>query len=256
MELEKYVEGRVRSVIDKHEIKGKIAVALSGGKDSAVCFYILDKFGLEVVPFHINLGIEGYSKECYEKSLALCKKLGYELEVVEGMKVNSCSMCGTVKRYIMNKFAYERGCDYLATGHNLSDLITFAFNNLASVNILNFRGMKPLLEGKPEYKMVAKIRPLYYLKDEECRAYANIKRIPYAEGKCPLARQAPTVKIKEWLHELEREKPGILLNFLKSFSKIEDKMRKEGKPNICKVCGYPAYHDVCKFCKLKSRKKN
>ncbi len=250
--------GKVRSVVDKFGIKGKIAVALSGGKDSAACFHSLHKLRLNLIPFHINLQIFPYSIKCQEKSEELCNLLGYSLEIIDlneygislANKKKTCSTCGTVKRYLMNKFAFERGCDYIATGHNLSDVVTFAFNNLANVNMLNLRGNKPYMEGKEEYKMVAKIKPLYYLKDEECMLYANINNLPYVTEKCPYAADAPTIQIKKWLHEVENKKPGIMLNMAKSFWRIEE-MIESNELKTCKKCGYPSYGEICKFCKIR-----
>lgn len=257
----KYFLGRVRSIIDKFGIDGRIAVALSGGKDSAACFYALHSLNLELQPFYINLDIPDYSNACQKKAEELCNLLGYKLEVIElneygislAKKKKPCSTCGTAKRYLMNKFAYENECKYVATGHNLSDVVTFAFNNLANVNILNFRGNKPYLEGKKEYKMVAKIKPLYWLKDKECMLYAYINKLPYADEECPYAINAPTLKIKEWIHEIEGKQPGIMVNMAKSFWKLEDLMSRDINLNKCKKCGYASYGNICKFCKIRKR---
>ena len=256
-----YFLGRVRSIIDKFKINGKIAVALSGGKDSSACFYALHNLKLELVPFYINLGIKNYSDICQEKAEELCQQLGYELNVIYladyGIELEKykkpCSTCGTAKRYLMNKFAYENGCKYIATGHNLSDIVTFAMNNFISGNILNFRGNKPYLQGKEEYKLVAKIKPLFWLKDKECMLYTWINKLAYAEEECPYSINAPTIKIKEWLNMLEAEQEGALMNMAKSLWKLEEKMEKDVKLNLCSNCGYVSYGKICKFCKIRKK---
>ncbi len=257
----KYFLGKVRSIIDKFKIEGKIAVALSGGKDSAACFHALHSLKLNLLPFYINLGIKGYSDICEKKAKELCESLGYELQVIYlndyGIDLEKyekpCSACGTAKRYLMNKFAFENDCKYIATGHNLSDIVTFALNNLMNVNILNFRGNKPYLEGNENYKLVAKIKPLYWLKDKECMIYAWINELVYAEEECPYAVNAPTIKIKEWLNEIEAKMPGSMLNMAKSFWKMEEKMERKPKLNLCNRCGYISYGKICKFCKLRKK---
>ncbi len=256
-----YFLGKVRSVIDKFNVKGKIAVALSGGKDSAACLHALHKLRREVEPFYINLRIPGYSDACEKKARELCEMLGYNIEVIDiaeyGISLERekkpCSTCGTVKRYLMNKFAFERNCSCVATGHNLSDAVTFALNNLANVNILNFRGNKPYLEGREEYRMVAKVKPLYWLKDKECMLYALIKNLPFAEEECPHSINAPTLKIKDWIHMMEGEWPNIMTNFAKSFWKIEEMMERDVEIKTCKKCGFASYASVCKFCKIRER---
>ena len=257
----KYFLGRIRSIIDKYKIRGKIAVALSGGKDSATCFHALNKFNLELVPFYIDLGIDGYSEDCKKYARKLCNEMGYKLNVIKlkeyGIdlsKVNKkCSVCGTVKRYLMNKFSFENNCDYVATGHNLSDIVTFAFNNLATANILNFRGMKPMLPSNKNVRMVARIKPLYYLKDDECMKYIKANNLPYCNKKCPYAKDAPTVELKKWIHEMEEKRNGIMIKFAKSFQKIEERMKMEEDIKTCKICGYPSYGNICKFCKLRMK---
>ncbi len=255
----KYFLGKVRSIIDKFNIKGKIAVALSGGKDSSACFHALSKFKLDLLPFYIDLGIKGYSDKCYKKVEEICNLLGYELNVIfldeYGINLESyekpCSICGTAKRYLMNKFAYENKCRYVATGHNLSDIVTFAINNLITGNILNFRGNKPFLEENLEYKLVAKIKPIYYLKDKECMLYAVLNNLPYTNEECPFSKNAPTLKIKEWLHEIEENLPGTMLSMARSFWRIEEKMKQEVSLNKCVKCGYASYGKICKFCKIR-----
>ncbi|MCD6573273.1 MAG: TIGR00269 family protein [Thermoplasmata archaeon] len=261
MNFEKYFMGKIRSVVDKYGVKGRIAVALSGGKDSMAAFHALTKFKFELIPFYIDLGIEEYSKACMEYAKKICDILGYKLQIIKlkdyGIDLSKarkkCSVCGTAKRYLMNKFAFEHDCDYVATGHNLSDALTFAFNNLASVNILNFRGMKPVLPGNKDLKMAGRFKPLFYLKDDECMEYVKMNEIPYCKEKCPYARDAPTIELKEWIHEMERKRNGIMLNFAKSFEKIEEMMTRQQKIRQCSICGYPSYGNICKFCKLRRK---
>jgi len=259
-----YFRGRVRSVIDKFQIKGRIAVALSGGKDSAAVMHVLHILGMEIVPFHINLDIPSYSSSSEEVCHRLCNSLGYKLQVINlreyGISLEEeekpCSVCGTAKRYLMNRFAYENECKYVATGHNLSDTVTFAMNNLANVNMMNFRGNKPYLEGKEKYRMVAKIKPLFYLKDDECMNYVSINEITHTEEVCPHQKEAPTIKLKDWIHEIEEEVPGTMLNLAKSFWKIEDMIDKEVKLKTCSICGYPSYGNICKFCRIRKKHTN
>lgn len=262
----RYFLGQVSKVLDKYDIEGKIAVALSGGKDSSTCVEALTHFdGLEVKPFFIDLGIDDYSKESIENSRKLCSELNLDLEVIdmkeeygtdlpevnerEGGKV--CGLCGMAKRYIMNVHAYENDLAYLATGHNLSDEVSSTLNNLANVYLTPFRGMKPVLEEKKEYRMVARVKPLYYLKDEECRIYAESNDLPFYQGGCPYSSDSPTDELKEWLHDLDSKKPKILRNFAKSFMRIEEEMdRDQRELRRCENCGYPTSTEICRFCRV------
>ncbi|MCD6481548.1 MAG: TIGR00269 family protein [Thermoplasmata archaeon] len=258
-----YFRGKVRSVIDKFQIKGKIAVALSGGKDSLALFHALHFLKMDLIPFYINLGIPSYSPASEKACEKICHDLGYTLQKIDladyGISLEEhekpCSVCGTVKRYLMNRFAHENGCKYVATGHNLSDIVTFALHNLANANIMNFRGNRPFLPGREEYNMVAKIKPLFYLTDKECMNYTSINNLEYVKEKCPFSREAPTLKIKKWVHAMEEEMPGMMLNMAKSFWRLEEKMDDEIKLNRCSICGYPSYGRICKFCRIAGRSK-
>lgn len=268
--FKRYFLGQVSKVLNKYEVEGQVAVALSAGKDSASCMEALTHFDrIEVKPFHINLGIGDYSKESLNAAESLCDEIGLELGVVnlkeeygstilelgEREKGKICGICGMVKRYLMNRYAYEKGFDYVATGHNLSDEVSSTFNNLANVYLTPFRGLKPVLKEIDEYRLVARVKPLYFLKDEECSAYAEINDIPFYSGRCPLSRDSPRQGLKDWLHELDLRRPKILRNFAKSFIRIEERMGEDqGELRRCKKCGYPTSTEVCKFCRVMEKR--
>ena len=108
-------------------------IALSGGKDSAALLDSLVELDLniELIPFHIDLGIPGYSDHCRKAVEQLCRRLGYKPLVfrleTEGFTISEvsrryrkpCSPCGTIKRYWMNRIALEQNVDVVVTGHNL-----------------------------------------------------------------------------------------------------------------------------------------
>lgn len=262
----RYFLAQVGKVINKYGVEGKIAVGLSGGKDSSTCLEVLTHFsGTEIKPFYIDLGIGEFSKESLRAAEELTDKFDLELEVVDlkeeyGTTVpevnereggKACGLCGTIKRYLMNRHAHEHGFDYVATGHNLSDEVSSIFNNLANVYLTPFRGLKPVLKEYAEYNLVAKVKPLYFLKDDECRVYAETNGVSFTHQKCPLSAGSPTNDLKDWLHELDSKRPGILRNFAKSFIRIEERMEgNHGELKRCRNCGYPTATEVCRFCRI------
>jgi uncharacterized protein (TIGR00269 family) len=80
-----------------------------------------------------------------------------------------------------------------------------------------------------------------------------MNKLPYCNEKCPYSREAPTVELKKWIHELEERRNGIMLNFAKSFEKIEERMEKKQEIRQCSICGYPSYGKICKFCRLREK---
>ncbi|MBS3815721.1 MAG: tRNA 2-thiocytidine biosynthesis protein TtcA, partial [Hadesarchaea archaeon] len=216
-----YFLKEIKEILNNHDVTGRICVAVSGGKDSSTCLEALTHFNkLEVEPLHINLGIEDYSKKSLKSTRKLCEELDLGLNTVNLKKeygagtpeINQnergkvCALCGTIKRYLMNKYAFENDFDYLATGHNLSDQVSSTFNNLANVYLTPFRGLKPVLKEMGEYKFAGRVKPLYFLSDKECLTYAESNDLPYYQGECPFSTDSPTDDLKEWLHELDSRK--------------------------------------------------
>lgn len=264
--FKRYFLGQIKEVLNEYGVSGRVSVALSGGKDSSTCVEALTYFDrIDVKPLYINLGIDEYSKKSMKSAEKLCNELELDLEIIDlekeyGVTIpeitkeqngKPCGICGMIKRYLMNKHAHENNFDYVATGHNLSDEVSSTFNNLANVYLTPFRGLKPVLEENKEYRLAARMKPLYFLKDEESLTYAENNDISYYSGECPLSEDSPTDDLKEWLHQLGSEKPGMLRNFVKSFMRIEERMdRDQRELKKCENCGYPTATQVCRFCRV------
>ncbi len=266
--FEKFFLGRVRSYLDRNKIKRKkILAAISGGKDSSSMLWALNslknEYKLEIVAFHIDLGIKGYSKSCRKASEELCQSLGIELKILDLKKEygksleeiarksrKPCSSCGTIKRYLTNKAAYEGGFEYIATGHNMLDEAAFAMHNLYSGTIKQFMRGGEVIPPKPKLKMAGRIKPLYYLMENETMLYAILKAIPYSEEECPYSLGHPIIRHKRVLLRGEEELPGFVYNVLKSLNSLRSEKEEEVELNFCKICGYPTTSEICKFCRI------
>jgi uncharacterized protein (TIGR00269 family) len=125
------------NLIDKEE---KLGVAVSGGKDSLTLLSILKKISIQnpkiqLTAIAIDEGIEGYRdkalitarKFCNENEIVLNvysykDEFGMSLDkILKFLNVKPCSICGTFRRYLLNKKSRELGLTKLATGHNLDD---------------------------------------------------------------------------------------------------------------------------------------
>lgn len=153
------IEEKVAKAISKYsmiEYGDRVAVGVSGGKDSLSLLYVLkmlfDKHpnnGNELVAVTIDEGIKGYRDESLKIVRNFCSELGVErrvlsykelfgVDVDEAMmlrpseKMSSCSMCGTFRRRAIDIAAESVGADVVATAHNMDDqLQTFMINLLA-----------------------------------------------------------------------------------------------------------------------------
>ena len=147
--------GSMRKAIEEfHMIDDgdKIAVALSGGKDSITLLKALKSLQrfypkkFDLIAISINPGFEFFDvKILYE----LCNEIGVQLYVVNSdikeivfdirKEKNPCSLCANLRRGILNSTAIEHGCNKIALGHNEDDVLeTFLMNILYTGSISTF----------------------------------------------------------------------------------------------------------------------
>jgi len=253
--------------------KEKVLVAVSGGKDSLALWFALNKLGYETYGFHISLGIEGW--EYSKKSLEICRKfaerigrplivfnlkeeLGYTIEEIArgaGRK-DVCSVCGSFKRYLMNKVAREHGFKVVATGHNLDDESALLLSNTVRWEIGYLGRQSPVLPEEGGF--ARKVKPFCFLTEKETVSYAILNGIEYVETGCPNAKEATSIHFKRALAYLEHQMPGTKLRFYKEFLKkarpiFEREVKEKVELNECEVCGMPTTAPVCSVCRTLQR---
>ncbi len=276
----KYYEKKVYNTIMKHGmLRGarKVAVAVSGGKDSMALLKVVSKLisekfpEVELIAIHINLGIEGYSGECQEIVEKVCGKLGvdyiiHDLSSMEGYRISDlrstplrkriCGACGTVKRYMMNRLAYELGADRVATGHNLDDVVELLFEFYLKGSIENLVRVRPISRSDNP-KLITKIKPLIELTEKENLYYALARGIPILDASCPLVEGSRMLRRKKLIGLIEHEISGFKHTLYKSHVKrILPRLEKVvAEPMLveCEVCGMPSLSSVCSYCRLISR---
>ena len=258
---EELVERSIRRfrVIKRGE---RVLACISGGKDSSAMLGVLvalsERLGFEVEALHIDLGIKGYSDKSREISKKLCEMLGVEMNLVSleefGFTIDGverrkvCSACGTVKRYLMNRYARLNGFSVIATGHTSEDIITFFFKNWLSGNFSWSEKFLPRTESFDE-KIVTRIRPLYDRSEKENMLYVLCRKLPFLAESCP---HAPQDEWKEIVYYIEGRKPGFKRNFVLNLAKylLEREEKRKESYGYCKLCGEVTTSDVCAFCKL------
>lgn len=220
--------------------------------------------------FFIDLGIQ--EKDHFEKArrvvnsfaekngynfviFDLKKEFGFTIDDVKKEETRTiCAACGIVKRYIMNKFAYENGFTVLATGHNLNDEVAVLLSNLLNWKIGYLARQGPVLPA--EGKLVKKVKPLCELTERETGAYAIVCGIEYYSEDCPYSKGATTLVYKRALNMIEYNSPGTKIRFYREFLKIKDSLFKD-KESVelkdCPSCGYPTTYPPCAFCRLRER---
>ena len=276
-----WLEGRVeRTIRDYGMIRGgeRVAVAVSGGKDSTTLLHVLaklsGKMGFEVVGINIDLGIDRgtkYSSLSTEFAVKNFEKLGVKYKVVSlkekhGFTIDEakvkikrpvCSTCGLVKRYVLEEAAQELGADVLATGHNLNDMAVFVLSGYHSGDLSNLARLRAVSPAENGY--IRKIKPLFLVSEKETTTYALINGIPFIMDSCPNNPRVggPTSdKLRRIIENAEDEIPGFMLRLVENFeTKIRPFFEYLPKFNLgkCKICGRPTNSDreICSFCAVK-----
>lgn len=261
--------GRVRSVINEYDLFGdgkKIAIALSGGKDSVLTLHLLnefkDKYNIELVAISIDEGIEGYRREGLQIARENTDKLGMDLveksfedefgsrlDQISGRYKSACIPCGVFRRYLINRTAYELGADKVATGHNLDDEIQSFLMSFARADFRRFSKFGPKLE-QIHPLLIPRIKPLWKIPEKDVGTWAVLNEIPVHFAECPYAHLSLRGKIKNYLNQLEEDHPGSKIAIMKSFQKTFKNRETQIELVGCQRCGEPSSLDLCKTCEM------
>ncbi len=253
----------------------KVAVGLSGGKDSSVLLYLLKKyqkkFGIDIEAILVDEGIKGYRDKTRKDAENLTKKLNVKLHIItfkdilgitldeavkiakeKGEKMRACTICGVNRRYALDIKAKEIGADKLAIAHNLDDEAQSILANYLRGDLLRAArlGPKPyVIEGV----FVQRIKPLLFIPEKEIALYALLKDFSLDFDECPYASSSFRWDIRNILNQLEDKYPGIKFNLVRTYEKImpciKDMLPKT--INKCKICGMPTSREICKACEIK-----
>jgi tRNA-5-methyluridine54 2-sulfurtransferase len=264
-----FLENRVLKTIRRYNLIGggeRPLVAVSGGKDSLALWVILNKLGFAADGMYIDLGIGDYSHTSYLKAQAMAEKLKrklfrFSIPKVFGKEVSElsrlsrrppCSLCGTVKRYAMNRVCVTEGYSVLLTGHNLDDEASALLGNVLYWKEEYLWKKDVVLEGYGS-NLAKKAKPFFLCSEREIAAYTLLTGIDYVYEECPYSVGARTLLYKSVLNRIEETSPATKIMFLKGYLRRlrSEPKREEGKG--CLVCGYPTYTDKCSFCSLMER---
>ena len=268
----RFFERRVERTVERYgmfERGSRVAVAVSGGKDSVALLHSLwrlrGELGVELVAITIDLGIAGHSDRYVPLARRVCERLGVPCRVVDlrgeygfsvdelrGLRRPVCSLCGAVKRYVLNREARELGAHVLATGHNLDDFLAALLQAYIRGDLRALAKLRPYLP--PEGKLVARAKPLVETPERDTKLYVEALGLEHVTWKCPYSSGASSFEYKRVLDLLEGEHPSIKFQMLRSFLERIQPLISVEEPSLlsCSKCGEPSSSPVCQFCRIKS----
>ncbi len=250
----------------------KIAVALSGGKDSSALLYMLKKVfcgrnDLQFFAIAVDEGIKDFRMLTLRNAEKIANELeielftfsfadefGFTLDEVasKGFEQAPCTFCGVLRRKILDKKARELGATKVATAHNLDD-------EVQSIQINYIRGdMDRLrrLRGRRE-EFVPRIKPLRNILEKESALYALVARIPIATIHCPYAERSFRFTVKRMLNEFEMRHAGTKYAMMRGYERLLQFLPTEQSNKqllCCERCGEASASGVCKACEIIARR--
>lgn len=281
----RFFEKRFCQTIRRHALifQGeKIAVGLSGGKDSMLLLHLLVRFfGRENTFFAIIIdeGIPGYRDRAIDLAIRSCEKLGVKFEVVSfqhefdltnadtavalalrpSLGKGVCGFCGTFRRSILNKIAKRTEATRLATGHNLDDEAQSVLMNVFDNHFEKFTRQGPASGAhSPAGPLVQRIKPFFETPEKEIIAYCALNNIEhYSNECCPHSRRAKRNDFRQMLNEFEAKYPGTkqsIVQFqLAALKNLATSQPGTRELKSCERCGEPANKAQCHACENRGR---
>ncbi|CAN2041471.1 tRNA 2-thiocytidine biosynthesis protein TtcA [Candidatus Magnetomoraceae bacterium gMMP-15] len=208
----------------------RIAVGISGGKDSLALMWVLSE-RLSRIPIKYKLfGIYidlGFKNSFTSSLVQYCEKMGYNFRAAytdygilahsDENRENPCFLCSRLRRKHLFEIADELGCNKLALGHNKDDLIETLFINICySGEISTMLPSQPMFRGKFEI-----IRPLAFTDNDIIHRVSKRLNFPDFINPCPSSKKSKRKEIKQILTELYRSNPKIKGNIFRAMSNVK-----------------------------------
>ncbi|MEM2911934.1 MAG: TIGR00269 family protein [Candidatus Bathyarchaeia archaeon] len=282
----KSIEGKVRAAIAKYdmlEFNDRVAVAVSGGKDSVSLLHVLSKIEKDypkasLVAVSVDEGIRGYRDEALKIAEMNCKRLGIEHhiisfkelygftldEIINALKLKSenqltpCAYCGVLRRKALNTVARRVKASKLATAHTLDDEMQTILLNMLHGDVMRIAREKPVTD-ETHPKLVRRIKPFCEIPEKETTLFAYVKKIKFQTIPCPYASEAMRNDVRLFLNRMEEKHPGIKFTIFNSAEKIRlalEKISAKESLSECSLCGEPTTQELCKACEMLKKIKN
>jgi tRNA 2-thiocytidine biosynthesis protein TtcA len=232
--------GRAIRDYDMIQEGDRIAVALSGGKDSFALLYLLQErlkwvpIHYDLIAVHLDMGFPGTQPEKIERA---CLEMGipfYFEQTDYGLKAHSddnkenpCFLCAWLRRKHLFRLSQSLNFSKIAFGHNKDDIIETLFLNMFfSGELSTMLPKQSLFHDK-----LTIIRPLALLEESRVKGFAKKMGLPEILNPCPSAAKSYRREIKAFLVAFYARNRKIRGNIFHALSHV----RPEYLPNPIKL---------------------
>ena len=213
----------------------KIAVCISGGKDSALlakCFQELKKHGEDNFDLEFIVMNPGYNEINKQKIIENCNLLDIPITIFETdifsrvVKIEDrpCYICARMRRGYLYRKAKELGCNKIALGHHFDDVIETIL--MGMFYGAQFQTMMPKLHSTSHPGMEL-IRPLYLVKEADIISWKNRNNLDFIQCACKFTedyeygkRDSKREEIKKLISNLRKQYSNIDMNIFKSTENV------------------------------------
>ena len=196
----------------------KIAVGVSGGKDSVTLLKLLaeyrrfspERFSLIAISVDLNF-------KDNPTNLQPIRELREQLDVpfyVEKTDIgqvvfdvrketNPCALCSKMRKGALNNLAKELGCNKVAIGHHADDLIDTLMLSLLYEGRLSTFAPKSYLDKMD----LTLIRPIIMIKEMDVISYS--KTLPVVKSCCPANKMTKREYVKDLIKQIGKDIPNV-----------------------------------------------
>ena len=199
----------------------RIAVAVSGGKDSYTLLHILDAMrrrapvNYELIAVNVDAGFPGYQQDVIARHV---EEYGFasRMEMTDCSGIidkklrpgtSYCAFCARLRRGVLYSLADELNCNKIALGHHLDDALeTLLLNQFYSGRMAS---MSPKLKADNGRHTI--IRPLAYVEESLIIEFSREQNFPIICCSCPVhgVGDQNRQKMKQLISQLAEENPDL-----------------------------------------------
>lgn len=210
-----------RKAIDDYQMiqdNDKIAVGISGGKDSLTLLYALHglkRFYPKTFDIHAVTVDLGFDNLNLEKIRELCRELEVEYTIVrtdiakiifqDRRESNPCSLCAKMRKGALNDAIKAAGCNKVAYAHHKDDMVETMLLSLIFEG--RFHTFSPVTYL--DRTDITVIRPLLYMNEMDVVGFVNKYNLPVVKSPCPADGNTKREYVKNLLKQLNTENPGV-----------------------------------------------
>lgn len=244
----KKILGKLRRAVDDFNMiqdGDRIAVGLSGGKDSTLLLHALKNYQrfspqkFDLCAITINMGLDNYDPS---PLISMCRELDIEYKIVDTYigkllfdvrkEKNPCSLCANMRRGALHNTAKEMGVNKLALGHHMNDAVETMLLSMFYEGRISTFSPVTYLSRKDLYL----IRPFIYIEEYEVKGAIKKYNLPVVKNPCPANGFTQREYIKDLLKKLHKDIPDLEQHILGAIMNV-DQVNVWDKDAISKICG-------------------